>query len=168
MEDHDVADDASAALLKQLASSDADERIKAREQLAEIGSAAVPGLLVALDDEQQHVRWEAAKTLESIADSRSIPKLVDTLGDDDGEVRWIAGEALIAMGGECVADVCDGIIRTRDSIDFYKAAHHVLNELAKKPKLQAMLSPLLAAFRSPEPQIAVPVAAEEILEAIRG
>lgn len=163
-----MADDAVAALMQQLTSDNPTERIKAREQLAEIGSVAVPELVAALDDSRQHVRWEAAKTLVSLADSSSAAKLVDTLGDDDVEVRWVAGEALIAIGGDCVDEVCDGIIRTRDSEDFYKAAHHVLRELAKKPKLQAMLSPLVAAFNAAEPQIAVPVAAEVVLESIRG
>lgn len=163
-----MADDATGALIQQLASNDPDQRIKARERLAEIGLSAVPGLLSALDDSLQHVRWEAAKTLEAIADPSSISKLVDTLGDDDLEVRWVAGEALVAIGGECVEAICDGLIRTRDSEDFYKAAHHVLHELAKKPKRQALLSPLVEAFNTSEPQIAVPVAAEELLEELRG
>ena len=55
-------------LLAALADKDGLERQKARNSLVEIGTAAVPGLITALNDNQQQVRWEAAKTLTEIAD----------------------------------------------------------------------------------------------------
>lgn len=163
-----MAEDQTAALIQQLASSAPSERIEAREQLAELGSPAVPALLETLDAPQQHVRWEAAKTLAAIADPSSTSKLVDALDDDDDEVRWVAGEALIAIGQDCIEAVCDGLTRIRYSEGFYKAAHHVFHDLAKKPRLQDKLAPLVASFGKSEPQISVPVAAEEFLEELRG
>ena len=63
-------------LLAALAGKDVVERQKARNSLVEIGAAAVPGLLTALDANQQHVRWEAAKTLTEIADPTAADALV--------------------------------------------------------------------------------------------
>ena len=63
-------------LLTALASDDPVERQEARDALVEVGSATLPGLLAALKDQRQHVRWEAAKTLSGIADpaARSMPR----------------------------------------------------------------------------------------------
>jgi HEAT repeat protein len=58
--------------------------MKARKSLVALGKPAVPSLtrhcrIPKLD----HVRWEAAKALGAIGDTRAIPRLVNALEDSD-------------------------------------------------------------------------------------
>ena len=143
---------------------DIAKRQQAREALVELGSAAVPGLLAALGDPRQHVRWEAAKTLEGIADPVAADALVQALGDDDFDVRWVAAEALIALRRDALKPLMRGLTSSRDSEGMYKAAHHVIHHLASRGEQASLLEPLLEAFDEAEPELAVPVAADRALD----
>jgi HEAT repeat protein len=153
----------SQELVATLASNDAAERIKARETLAELGASAVPDLLQALGDPEQHVRWEAAKTLAAIGDPSAAEKLSETLGDEESDVRWVAGEALIALGHAGLKPLLTRLTKSRDSAGLYKAAHHVLHDLAQNAKLAPVVKPVLTALGRSDPELAVPVAAERAL-----
>ena len=150
-------------LVADLGSKDAVERRDARAALVQIRSAAVPSLLYALDAPQQHVRWEAAKALAEIADPSAAERLVVALGDKDSDVRWVAGEALIALGGDCVRPLLTTLTKSDLPDGVYQGAHHVLHDLVKRGDLASLLEPVLKAFDQPEPEIAVPLAAAEAL-----
>ena len=151
-------------LLAALAGKDVVERQKARNSLVEIGAAAVPGLITALDANQQHVRWEAAKTLTEIADPTAADALVQALGDEDTDVRWVAGEAMIALKRDAVKPLLNSLTKSQDSEGLYKSAHHVLRDLSKLRDLGPLLVPVLKALDQPEPEVDVPVAAQTALE----
>ena len=51
----------------------------------------------------------------------------------------------------------------KDSEAIYKGGHHVLHDLAKVKKLAPLLKPVLEAFDQAEPEVSVPVAAQEAL-----
>jgi HEAT repeat protein len=146
-----------------LANKDGAERIKAREALIEIGPSAVTELLKALGAPQQHVRWEAAKTLTAIADPSAADKLLEALGDEDSDVRWVVGEALIALRHAGLRPLLAGLTKSQDSEGLYKAAHHVLQVLANNADLAPIVRPVLDALDQSEPELAVPVAAERAL-----
>jgi HEAT repeat protein len=154
-------------LIGELASNNSGERQGARNALVEVGSPAVPGLLAALDDKRQHVRWEAAKTLAAIADPAAAEALVQALGDDDGDVRWVAGEALVALQQHALKPVLNALTESQHSGGLYKSAHHVLHDLSQQADLQPLLAPVLKALDRPEPEVAVPVEAERALESLR-
>lgn len=154
-------------LVTKLASHDPAERTAARQSLVDVGKDAVPALLSALENEQSHVRWEAAKTLQGIGDTSAAEKLVAVLGDEEMDVRWVAAEALAAIGADSLAPVLDGLSRSRDSEGVYKAAHHVLTELSKDNELADAIKPVLAAFKSSEPQVSVPVAALKAMQQLQ-
>ena len=153
-------------LVGDLSSENATDRMKAREALVAIGPAAVPALINALGASEQHVRWEAAKALAEIADPAATEKLVATLGDEHRDVRWVAGEALIALGPDVVKPVLAAVIKSDVPGGVYEGAHHVLHELAKRGKLASLLAPVLKAFKQPQPELSVPVAAENAIENI--
>ncbi len=159
----DASEKSVDQLLVQLSSKDATERRDARAALVKTGAPAVPSLLNALDAPQQHVRWEAAKSLAEIADPAAVERLVAALGDKDSDVRWVVGEALIALGRETIKPLLVTLTKgdLPDGVD--EGAHHVLHELAKRPDLASLLAPVLEAFKGPEPEIAVPLAAEKAL-----
>ena len=149
-------------LVADLGSQDAVARRDTRAELVGIGSGAVPPLLDALDAPQQHMRWEAAKSLAEIAEPAAAQRLVAALGDQDTDVRWVVGEALIALGGEAVKPLLTTLTKS-DLADVYEGADHVLHNLAQHGDLAALLEPVLKALDQPEPEIAVPLAAAEAL-----
>jgi HEAT repeat protein len=151
-------------LLADLGGKDPVQRRDARAALVQIGSEAVPPLLAALDAPQQHVRWEAAKTLADIADPAAAQRLVAALADRDFDVRWVVAEALIALGRDAVKPLLTMLIQPDPAEGMYQGGHHVLHDLAKRNELASVLEPVLRAFKEPEPEIAVPVAAEKALE----
>jgi HEAT repeat protein len=151
--------------ISQLSSKDGAEREQAREAVVQLGREAVPELLTVLDSDEPHVRWEAAKALEAIADPEAAAPLIVALGDEDSDVRWVAGQALIAIG----QPVLRSLLKTLATADvpggFYHGAHHVLHDLAlRSGELSHALKPVLAAFHNPEPRVSVPVAAESVLQ----
>ena len=75
-------------LTGQLADQDAVVREQPREELIQIGGHDVTRALVtALIDPRTHVRWEAAKSLQAIADPVAAAALMHVLDDDDADVR---------------------------------------------------------------------------------
>ena len=153
----------SEELVAALACKDGAERIKAREAIVQSGASAVGELLKALDDPQQHVRWEAAKILTAIADPSAAEKLLEAIGDEDSDVRWVAGEALIALRHAGLRPLLAELTKSQDSEDLYKAAHHVLHDLANNTELAPIVKPVLDALGQSEPELAVPIAAERAL-----
>ena len=150
-------------LIAEMGSKDAAERRRARASVVQIGSAAVLPLLDALDADQQHLRWEAAKALAEIADPTSAERLVAALGDRDSDVRWVVGEALIRLDREAVKPLLTTLTKSDLADGVYQGAHHVLHDLVQRGDLAALLEPVLKAFDQPEPEIAVPQAAAEAL-----
>ena len=152
-------------LLAQLESDDAATRLEARSKLSQVGAAAAEGLRTCLYDPQQHVRWEAAKTLVTIADPHAAAALVHALDDEDQDVRWVAGEALIALGEAGIPALLMGLIRHSGSGDFLRAAHHVLHDLAQK-HANVALQEVLDAIDGAEPAVAVPPTALTVLRSL--
>jgi len=154
------------ALINVVRSKDASARAKAREELIELGHAAVIPLIRLLNDPDEHIRWEAAKALEGIADPASANALVDALDDESAGVRWTAGEALVAIGWEGVKQILVALLRRADSTALCTAAHHALSHFAKR-RSGEFLRPVLERLEGPEPAVSVPLAALEALSHLR-
>lgn len=122
-------------LIGSFRSSAGSERERARRRLVRLGSAAVPSLLRCLEDKEDIVRWEAAKTLKEIAEPSTAHALVAALADPEQGVRWVAGEAVIALGVRALPPLLEGIVRYADSIWFRESAHHILVVLAHAESL---------------------------------
>lgn len=142
-------------LIVDLANDDATIRMTARAALVDLGQPATAALVTALYDPRQHVRWEAAKSLESIADANTAPALVSALHDEDPDVRWVSGAALVALGSAALPDLLGALIRHSHSVDFCRGAHHVLRDLAQQGHAE-LLTPVIRALDGPEPGVAAP------------
>jgi HEAT repeat protein/class 3 adenylate cyclase len=86
-------------ILTSFRADDPDERRAAGAALAAIGAPAIPGLLVALREENVNrnswmVRLEAAERLGLIGDIKAGKALVEALHDKMSNVRWAAAIAL--------------------------------------------------------------------------
>jgi HEAT repeat protein len=124
------------SLVAALASSDRVTRQNAREALVALGHPAVGPLIALLDDRNDHVRWEAAKSLSEIGDPAAAEALVRTLEDREAGVRWLAAEGLIRMRKaslpplwpEVRAILYRALIELPDSQWLREGAHDVLHD----------------------------------------
>lgn len=157
---------AVADLIATLADTDPVERDGARRALVRIGGPAVEPLIAALQDAREHVRWEAAKALFSIAHPVAAPALVTALEDKDVNVRWLAAEGLCALDRHGLMPLLGALIQGADSDWLRQGAHHVLHKLVKKDPAHPAAG-VLAALEDQEPQLGVPVAAQTALDALR-
>jgi hypothetical protein len=155
------------ALFVALGDKDATVRQHAREALVALGPKAVDRLVGLLSDPAAHVRWEAAKSLRSIADPRAAPALVRVLeDDDDGDVRWLAAEALVMMGRDALGPLLTALEMRPYSATLQDGARHVLHRLSRTKAFRFVM-PVLTAFRQFEPELALPLAARGALGQLR-
>ncbi len=165
------------ALIADLGNNNGSVRVRARAALVYIGAQAVEPLMLALKDQNWHMRWEAAKALGEIGDPRSAPALVDTLEDVRSGIRWLAAVGLIVIGREALPPLLQALIDRSDSEWLREGAHHVFRAWLKEkehaaPHAQAdeelskWVSPVFKALEEVEPVIATPPAAQAALDAL--
>jgi len=156
------------ALVVDLANNDGSVRKAARLALVRVGHPAVGALVAALVDPRRQVRWEAAMTLEWMADVDAAPALVGALRDRDFSVRWLAAKGIVALGREGLAPLLRELMEHSDSYTLRESAHHVLHDLSNRGgrRRRTLLRPLLAALVDIEPVLEVPPAAAAVLQAL--
>lgn len=154
-------------LVARLSSKHGVTRIRARESLVGLGSAATSELLTALADPRVQVRWEAAKALAEIADPRSADTLVETLRDEDFGVRWLAAEGLIRLGRKGLVPLLEALARGLVSERFRAGAHHVIH-VQLEGRDSETLRPVFDALSSFAPRVSTPLAARRALAALEG
>ena len=155
-------------LMDMLASKDGVIRQNAREALVALGKPAVSSLIQALlNSTLDQVRWEAAKALGSISDTRSIPSLVKALEDSNHDVAWLAADALIPYQKAAWPSLLEALIESKsDSVELRKGAHHVLVN-QKEEGFNDLLTTLLKALESSAAPESSAVAAYEILKKMK-
>ncbi len=157
------------SLVADFASRDGGVRVAAREALVNIGKPAVEALVRTLADSRTQLRWEAAKTLGTIADPAAVEALALALNDKVFDVRWLAATGLIAIGREAVTPVLRLVISCANSTICRASGHHVLHDLAQQDEdLAKMLAPVLAALDGVAPSVEVPLAAKTAIAVLAG
>ncbi len=153
------------SLMDMLANKDGVIRQKAREELVALGKPAVSFLIQALQNSRlDQVRWEAAKALGSISDTRSIPPLVKALEDNNSDVAWVAADSLKTYRMAAWPPLLQALINSKsDAVELRKGAHHVLVD-QREDGFNDLLSTLLKAIESSCAPESSTVAAHEILK----
>jgi hypothetical protein len=112
--------------------------------VAQIGAAAIPSLLAALNDEAPSVRCDLVRALEQIGDPAVVPEIVKLLQDTHPLVRQAAMRALKGLGTpealRAVDDALPGLIhdlQDADGVVRYQAAT-VLKHIGSEPALDAV------------------------------
>jgi HEAT repeat protein len=153
------------SLMNLLTSKNGATRMKARKSLVALGKLAVPSLNRTLQySKEDHVRWEAAKTLGAIGDVRSIPALVSALEDSDQGVVWLSAEALRKFKKIAWPQLMRALVKSKpDSVLLRQGAHHVLRN-QKEAGFNDLLSTLRIALESSTASESTPFAASHILK----
>jgi HEAT repeat protein len=156
------------SLMDMLAGKDGATRLKARKSLVALGTPAVSPLIQALQKSRSdHLRWEAAKALGAISDTRAIPPLVKALEDHDLDVAWVAAEALRKFKTAAWPPLLRALVkRGSDSASLRQGAHHVLRNQKERGfnDVLATLSKDLASSTFPESTI---LAAYDLLKRMK-
>jgi len=162
----DAGSSSIETLVERLASKNMVQRTTARRDLVRIGEPAIGALVAALRHPAKRMRWEAAKTLQAIADPASIPGLVESLQDPDRDVRWVVGVALIAIGRKSIIPVLNALLVDPDNAHgLYQTAHQVLHALADESS-RPILDPVLHALKHGEPEVVTPLAARIAIKSL--
>ena len=155
-------------LISLLASTDDKVRRKARKSLVFIGKPAVSSLSGVLQNSKVYkARWEAAKALGAIGDTKAIPSLVMALEDTETDVVWLAAEALKKLRMAAWPELLKALIkRGSESVTLRNASHHVFRKQREKGfnNLLEVLRKALESDASPE---STPVAASKLIERMR-
>jgi HEAT repeat protein len=154
-----------SALIADLASKDGIVRVKARRRLVAYRARSVAPLIEALSNENNWVRWEAAKALSQIGSPSSIQALLKALEDEMFDVRWLAAEGLIRIGRKAIVPILEALVKDSNSSWLGEGIHHALHDM-NKGNLGTVLMPVLLALEDTEQSLQVPLAARAALEAL--
>ncbi len=102
-------------LMMTLSSDNDSGRKDARQSLVAIGRSAVPPLIEALKQKDDHVRRESVKALCEIGGPEVAPALLRTLEDEEFDIRWLAAEELIGLGMNGLKALLQALIDHGDS-----------------------------------------------------
>ena len=83
-----------ALLANKMDSTFLQNKINAIENLEMIGKTGISLIIESLGDEDEDVRWAAAKALGNIKSETAVQSLIKALGDEDEDVRWATAKAL--------------------------------------------------------------------------
>ena len=168
MRKHKLTGTNPESLMDMLASKDGMVRRKARRSLVALGKPAASSLAQALRTSKlDQVRWEAAKALGAIGDTRSIPSLVKALEDSDPDVAWLAAEALSEFKKIAWPPLLRALVKAgADSFMLRQGAHHVLLN-QKEDGFNDLLATLMKALKSGPVRGSATEAAYEILRRMK-
>jgi len=94
-------DEKIRVLIEKLKDENLDVREKAAEELVQIGIPAVQALINTLRlEEDNELKWRAARILGEIGDTRAIPALIECLREESADVREQAAWALGKIGDQ--------------------------------------------------------------------
>jgi HEAT repeat protein len=156
------------SLMDMLASKDGMTRQKARKSLVTLGKPAVSSLVKALQNSKSdQVRWEAAKALGAIGDTRSISPLVKALTDSNPDVTWLAAVGLSKFKKTAWPPLLRALTKDGPNYDLLRrGAHHVLVN-QRVAGFNDLLSNLMKALEPGAVSESAMIAAFEILERMK-
>lgn len=154
-----------SSLIADLASKDGIVRVKARRQLVAYRARSVTPLIEALSNENNWVRWEAAKALSQIGSPSSIQALLKALEDEMFDVRWLAAEGLIRIGRKAIVAILEALVKNSNSPWLREGIHHVLHDM-NKGDLGTVLSPVLLVLEDTGQSLQVPLTTRAALYAL--
>jgi HEAT repeats/PRC-barrel domain len=156
--------DTITSLIDDLGSSDGSVRQAARNKLAASGPPAIPALITALSDCNDHARWESAKILGEIQDPSSIPALAKAMEDKNVDVRWAAAESLVKFRHNAVASILIMLVNDFDAVWLREGTRYVLRQLKKNGYLDQDTLKVLDSLDGPAPGVEAAWSAKSVLD----
>jgi hypothetical protein len=157
-----------AAVRAALLQPPARRRVLAATLAAELyDREAVPAAVTLLSDLHPEVRIAAARIIQAVPDPSAVDALLQNMDECDYGVRSSAVAAMRAIGRPALLALLHRLLERPCGGDFRVAVGHALHWLAVGVDPVAV-SALAEALRSSASGVAVPVAADRILQWLRG
>lgn len=140
--------DSIAFIIPDLAEiTDYQKKTSARRYLVDMGKEILPQINKLLLSKNTHLRKEASKIIELIADKESISVLIDLLDDDDSSIRWIAAEGLIHIGRDSIVPLLNKLVQKGDNLYLKQGARHTFLSLFSEEEKEEF-KPLLLSLKN--------------------
>lgn len=149
-------------LLRKIDGSDGVERERAREEIVELGNAAIEPLVRAAQGGSWTMRLEATRALATLRDPGTAEVLARQL-EDSLEIAWAASEGLKSMGMAGAKAVLRQVVAHADLHAVRVAGLHALRSL-DDAAVQRIVAPVVTALSDTAPVEQAPVAAHEALQ----
>ena len=131
-------------LISELGNQDGMVRKQARESLVLVGEPAAARLRELLASPLKQTRWEAVKTLATIADPGSLPEFVALLDDPSSDLRWLAATGLIQLGRRSIRPVLQALSDPKAPRGRLEMGRRVLGKLSRDEQVLAgVVAPLM-------------------------
>ena len=156
--------DPISSLIDDLGSSDGSVRQAARNKLAALGPPAIPALIAALSDCNDHARWESAKLLGNAQDPSAVFALVKALEDNNVDVRWAAAESLVKFKQNAIAPILIMQVYDFNAVWLREGTRYVLRQLKRAGYLDQATTKVLEALDGPAPEVEAAWVAKSTLE----
>lgn len=135
---------------------------EARRALQILGEQAAPVYVEALDHSDSHIRWEAARGLGEIGDTRAATTLAKGLFDESYLVRWASADVLAQMG-ECGVRATLDILSRNELEDLSRQSAIRALSGPKPQEMHDHIYPLLKCLRGAQGSFCAPQLAKQIL-----
>ncbi len=149
-------------LIKALIMFRGEVHSQASRALNNLGQQAEAAWLKALDHQDSHIRWHAARGLGSSGDVQYAPILAKGLLDDKPAVRWASADMLASLGARAVPATLTILTHEKWDERTRQAAYHALHGIASR-KIQKRIKPLLKAMKGPAAGLEAPFIAQQLL-----
>lgn len=149
--------------IHELINTEGMKKQHARLTLMRMDGLAIPILIETMSSPIHQLRLEAAKLLGQMGDPEAIHVLIDALEDPEVDVRWAAMNSLILLDCASVGPLLKALTECFGSVWLREGAHHVLNELKRRNRLNDAELRVLNSLKEAAPEVEVPWAAEAAL-----
>jgi len=165
--DFDIFPQEYKGILEKLSDKENTERVKAREELENIGIPVIKHLAEVLYFDDHKLRWEAAKTMDQMARVEAVPYLIQALEDIETDIRWIAAEGLTKLGRKAIMPLLEKLMENdEESVNLRKGCYHIFMKMDIREKNRELLKPLIKALNTKKLHREIPIIAKSIHENI--
>lgn len=150
-------------LIKALAMDRGPLHNEARLALEQLGPLAESAWQKALDHQDEHIRWHAARGLSDPGNVQSMHILAEGLFDESHEVRWATADALARIGASAIPAILAVISRYQITNPSRQAILFALRGTVSRSYKQ-WLKPLLDVLKNPLSSVEAPAIARRLLD----
>jgi len=154
--------DCAPPLMKALVMDRSKLHREARRALQNLGPLAEQVWIDALNQLDNHIRWEAAHGLGQIGDARASLTLAEGLFDENYVVRWTTAKVLAQLGSQGVPATLTVLSMHEIDEPFRQAAYYALRGI-NSPKIREQIKPVLKALNNPTRKELVSCVAQDVL-----
>jgi len=149
-------------MIKALAKGRGELHRSATKALGELGMKVEQAWLQALEHQDSHIRWHAARALGQCGNLRGIEVLANGLFDSNHAVRWATAGVLANIGSPAIPAILKVIVQHPVEEPYRRTVYHSLHSMQGQIT-KAYLDPLIQALGGSSARYEAPAIAQRML-----